>query len=116
MKTFVQPGNTVSLPSPAGGVLSGQPMLCGSIFGVAAWDQPFDATLVEVGCEGVYDLPKTSGQAFTVGAPVYFNPSAKQVTGVAAANYLIGAATEAAASGAATARVRLNGTAAVVTA
>ena len=38
MKNFVQPGNTVTLIAPSGGVKSGDPLLVGSLFGVCATD------------------------------------------------------------------------------
>jgi predicted RecA/RadA family phage recombinase len=56
----------------------------------------------------VVELPKASG-AIDQGAAVYWDDSAKVVTTTATDNTRIGAATEDAASAAATVRVRLNG-------
>lgn len=107
MKNFVQPGNTVTMPAPSGGVLSGQGLLVGTLFGVAAYDAA-EAAEVEMDLVGVFDLPKAAG-AITQGAPIYWDDTAKNVTATATGNDLIGAAILAADAGAATARVRLNG-------
>lgn len=112
MKNFVQPGATVTFTAAAP-VASGAGVLMGTLFGVAATDAdtgaPFEAAVV-----GVYSLPKAA-VAITAGAAVYWDATAGNATtdAAAGANPLIGAATEAAASGAAVARVRLNGVAVV---
>ncbi len=108
MKNFVQSGNVVTLPAPTGGVLSGGGMLVGSLFGVAAYDAAQGAE-VECALTGIFDLPKATG-AITVGAKVYWDNTAKNVTTTASGNSLIGVAAAAAASGDTTVRVRLNGT------
>ena len=109
MKNFVQPGNVVTLTAPAGGVRSGEGVLIGSLFGVAAYDAAegaeFESSLV-----GVYALPKGSG-ALAEGAKAYWDTTAKAVTATASGNRLIGACVRAAASGETSARVRLDGTA-----
>lgn len=110
MKNFVQPGDVVTLTSPAGGVLSGDPILVGSIFGVAAYDAVAGAE-VEVAVVGVYELPKGAG-AILQGASIYFDGDDNVVTGVSAEGlYPVGAATEAAGADAPIVRVRLNGVA-----
>ena len=59
---------------------------------------------------GVFDLPKTSAQAWTAGAPIYWDPAEAEATSAAdAGNVLIGCAAAAAANPSATGRVRLNG-------
>lgn len=109
MKNFVQPGNTITAIAPVGGINSGDGMLFGTLFGVAATTQAGGAE-VEITLEGVFDLPKATG-AISAGALVYWDAVTGEVTTTDTGNVLIGAATEAAASGAATARVRLNGVA-----
>lgn len=106
MKNFVQKGDVVTLAAPAT-VTSGSGVLVGKLFGVANTDAASGAD-VTVSLEGVYDLPKATG-AITAGALVYWDNTAKNVTTTSTSNTLIGAAVVAAASGDATARVRLNG-------
>lgn len=110
MKNFVQCGDTITAIAPTGGVNSGDGMLFGTLFGVAAYTAAAGAE-VELAVEGVFNLTKASG-AITAGALVYWDDTAKDVTTTATSNTLIGAAILAAASGDATARVRLNGVAA----
>lgn len=109
MKNYIQPGNVVTLTAPTGGVKSGDGILVGSLFGVAAYDAAegaeFESSLV-----GVYALPKATG-ALAEGAKAYWDTTAKAVTGTASGNKLIGAVIRAAGSAEAIARVRLDGTA-----
>jgi predicted RecA/RadA family phage recombinase len=109
MRNYVQPGNVVTLTAPAGGVLSSQGVLIGSLFGVAAYDAKAGAE-VEVEVVGVYDLPKDS-EALAEGARAYWNSTNKNVTATASGNKLIGAAVKAAGSSDTTVNVRLNGVA-----
>ena len=108
MKNYVQPGNTITLIAPYA-VASGDGLLVGAIFGVAAGaaalGEPVEAALV-----GVFDITKIGSQAWTVGARVYWDDTNKRTTNVATSNTLIGVATEAVAGGAGDTigRVRLN--------
>jgi predicted RecA/RadA family phage recombinase len=110
MKTFIQSGNVVTLAAPAA-VKSGDGVLVGSLFGVAAYDAAAGAD-VECSIVGVYELPKASG-AINQGAKVYWVAADKNCSGADAsgANKLIGAATETAGGADAKVRVRLNGVA-----
>ena len=109
MKNYVQPGATLTLTAPCA-VTSGDGLLVGSIFGVAAGDAASGAT-VETALTGVFDLTKIGSQAWTVGAKVYWDDTNKRCTTVATDNTLIGVAVEAVAGGAGDTigRVRLNG-------
>lgn len=109
MKNYVQPGNTLTLTAPYA-VTSGDGLLVGSIFGVAAGDAASGAA-VEAALTGVFDLTKIGSQAWTVGAKVYWDDTNKRCTTVATDNTLIGVAVEAVAGGAGDTigRVRLNG-------
>ena len=107
MKNYVQPGNILTVTAPAD-TNSGDGVLVGSIFGVAAISA-LAGTDLEVDVVGVYELPKLSAQAWTQGAPVYWDATAKNCTTVSAANTKIGVATLAAANPSAYGRVRLNG-------
>ena len=107
MKNFVQPGEVVTLAAPYA-VSSGDGLLVGSIFGIASGDASLAAD-VEAATEGVFDLKKTSAQAWTVGALIYWDNTAKEATNVSTSNKLIGTAIAAASNPSATGRVRLNG-------
>lgn len=104
MKNFIQPGRTVTVPAPAD-VAAGAGVLVGALFGVAAFTALSGAD-VEISTEGVYELPKTSAQAWTVGALIYWTGSAATTT--ATDNTLIGHALKAAANPSATGIVRLS--------
>ena len=106
VKTFIQPGEHVTIPASAA-TASGDGVLEGALFGVALHDAASGADLT-LGVVGVYELPKASGEAWTVGARLYWDGT--EATTTAAGNTLIGAAVQAAGSAATTGRVRLNGT------
>ena len=63
MKNYVQPGNTITLAAPYA-VTSGDGLLVGSIFGVAAGDAA-NAETVEVALTGVFDLKNVASQAWS---------------------------------------------------
>lgn len=106
MRNYVQPGDTLDLTAPSGGLASGQPHLFGGIFGIAA-TAAAQGKKVAVKVEGVFNLPKATGGGLTEGQAVYWNATNKNVTGTATDNTLIGHAVEAAAAGATIATVRL---------
>lgn len=109
MKNFVQPGETITLTAPAGGVVSGGGYLIGGLFVVAVADVavglPFEGKAT-----GVFDLPKTAAQAWAEGDYVYWDPATAKADNTGALGNLIGVAAAAAANPTATGRVRLNGT------
>lgn len=111
MKNFVQPGDMVSVTAPYA-LASGAGCLVGSLFGVASAAADNGAA-VEIATRGVFDLAKAGSQAWTVGARIYWDDSAKVTTTAAAsgANKLIGVAVAAVGSGAGetTGRVLLTG-------
>ena len=107
MQNYRNPGENIPLPAPAD-VLSGQAQLVGAIFGVAQFDAPAGERCVYVR-RGVFTLPKTSAQAWTVGAKVYWDDTNKVVTTTASGNILIGAAVAAVANPSAEGDVLLDG-------
>lgn len=111
MKNFVSQGNTLTFTAGAN-LTSGQGVLIGSLFGVVA-ESAASGEQAVANLTGVYDLPKTASQAWTVGAPIYWAATPGECTTVPTGNTLIGAAMAAVGSGAGetTGRVRLNGTA-----
>jgi len=109
MRNYVQPGKTITLTAPYA-VASGDGLLVGAIFGVAAGiaalGEPVETALV-----GVFDLKKVGSQAWAVGDKIYWDNTAKEATKTTTGNTLIGVATEAVGggSGDTVGRVRLNG-------
>ena len=112
MKNFIARGDAITITAGAD-IESGDGVLVGSIFGVAAGDIANGAEGV-INLTGVYDLPKAPSQAWTVGAKVYWDNTAKACTTTVGSNTLIGVAVLAVGStaGETVGRVRLNGTAA----
>jgi predicted RecA/RadA family phage recombinase len=108
MKNFVQPGHTVTLTAPTGGVKSGDFIVISSLCGVCAFDAA-EGENVEVAVTGVYSLPKAAEQ-IGQGTAAYWDGTAKNVTVTSTDNKLIGAAIATAASGDALVNIRLNGT------
>ena len=108
MKTYIQPGHALTLAAPYD-VVSGDGLLVGAIFGVATHDALSGAE-VEAQLTGVVEIAKTASQAWTAGAKVYWDNTAKRVTNVASGNTLIGAAVLSVGAGAdeTVGRVRLN--------
>lgn len=107
MKNYVQKGDVMPLPAPYA-VAAGAGFLVGSAFAVAT-SAAGNGEAVEGATTGVYDLAKVSAQAWTVGAKIYWDNSAKLCTTTSSGNTLIGWAAAAAADPSATGRVRLNG-------
>lgn len=110
MKNYVQPGDVLTLNAPYD-VASGAGFLVGSLFAVATYAATSGAE-VEGATTGVVDLVKVGSQAWTVGAKIYWDNTAKACTTTSSGNTLIGAAVKAVGSGAGetVGRVRLNGT------
>ena len=108
MKNYIQPGETVEVTAPAA-LSSGDGVLVGMLFGVAQTDAA-NAAQVQIVRRGVFTLPKVSAQAWTQGAKIYWDDTAKLCTTVATANTVIGAAVLAAANPSATGTVLLDGT------
>lgn len=107
MKNFIQPGDTVTVTTPAGGVVSGDGVLIGALFGVAAFTAPENAPL-EIMTEGVFELPKAPVEALSAGDKAYFNPATKTVGAQTQGLPWVGVVTQGAPGSASAVRVRLN--------
>lgn len=107
MRNYVQKGENITLPAPAA-VSSGDPVLVGSLFGVAAGDAESGADL-DLVTTGVFEMNKVSALAIAIGDKVYFDAATGLVNKTASGNTLIGVATSAAANPSGTVNVRLNG-------
>lgn len=106
MRNFIQEGCVLTLAAPYN-VLSGAGFQVGSIFAVASNDALSGAT-VEGATEGVFDLAKTSAQAWTIGQKVYWDNTNKRCDTDGTVGMLIGAATAVAANPTSTGHVKLN--------
>jgi predicted RecA/RadA family phage recombinase len=109
MQNFVQTGHNLTVTAPAD-VTSGELVAVGSIIGVATNDASEGDTLV-LAVEGVFDVKKTSAEAYTVGEPLFYNPTGAIVTSDSndAAHPLCAIAVQAAANPSSIARVKLIG-------
>lgn len=95
---FVQRGHVLDLTAPAGGVVSGTPYMIGSLFGVAV-DTVAAGFLFPFGVEGVWkSMPKKAGEAWTEGAPLYWDPANLYLTTTAGSLKRVAFAVAAAAS------------------
>jgi len=109
MKNYVQDGEALDLLAPYE-VSSGGGMLVGSIVAIAQGDALSGAPVVGVR-RGVFVHAKTSAQAWTQGAKIYWDNTAKVFTTTSTSNTLCGVAAEAAANPSATGTVLLDGAA-----
>jgi predicted RecA/RadA family phage recombinase len=107
MNNYIQPGNILTLTAPYA-VDSGEGAKVGAIFGVATAD-----ILISVEGEfhttGVFDLAKTSAQAWAVGDRIYWDDSNKRCDTDSRVGFFLGGAPAAAANPTSTGYVRLNG-------
>ena len=112
MKNYIQEGDVLTFTAPSDSsdtdLSSGDGVLIGSIFGVCVTDVAMGDS-GQMKTEGVFELPKTSAQAWTVGAKIYWDDTNKVCTTSSSGNSLIGVATAAAANPSSTGYVRLNG-------
>ena len=108
MRNFVQAGKTVTVTAPAGGILSGDGVLVGYLFGVAATSASAGQD-TEIATEGVFNLPLAATSSLSVGDRAYWDPAAKAVTATAGTLRRIGVAVAATGTGSPSARIRLDG-------
>lgn len=105
MKNFIQLADTLSVPAPSGGVVSGGMVIIGLMVGVATATAGVGVP-VAVKTTGVFELPKVSAQAWTIGTAIYWDSGAGNATTVSTSNTLLGYASEVAANPSAVGRVR----------
>lgn len=84
-RTYVKPGHILTFTAPAGGVVSGTPLLIGALVVIptvtAAAGLAFEGMV-----SGVQSVPKADSQAWTEGAKVYWDDTGKCFTTVASGN------------------------------
>lgn len=107
MKTYVQPGGTLTVTAPYA-VLSGGGVLVGNLFGIAAGDIANGAQ-GEILTEGVVEIAKTQALAIAAGDRVFWDDVNKVVNKTAAAQVCVGVAVEAAANPSDTVKIKLAG-------
>jgi len=110
MQNFIQNGHIIRVTAPAGGIASGEGLIVGSIFGIAAYSST-EGDPVELGTTGAYQLPKASAAVVTVGSRVAWDNTAKNINVPGAGRFPVGIATEAAGNGVTSVAVRLDGVA-----
>lgn len=106
-KNFIQTGETLTVIAPYD-VLSGAGVLVGKLFGIAQIDAK-SGEEVEITRRGVFEHAKTSGQAWTQGADIYWDDAGKVFTTTSTSNTLVAKAALAAANPSSIGRVVLNG-------
>jgi predicted RecA/RadA family phage recombinase len=110
MINFVKPGDVLTFTAPIGGVVSGAPVLIGSLLVVpgasAAATEEFEGARV-----GVFTLAKTTGEAWTEGVKLYWVAGTSKISTTAGGDTLVGVAAAAADSAAETGDVLLDGVA-----
>ena len=102
----IQPGAVLTVPAPTGGVLSGAPVLIGTLFGVAQHDAAEGQDL-EILTEEVVELPKATPLAVGIGERLFWNAGDGVLDKTATAQVCVGIAVAAAASAATVVRVKL---------
>ncbi|MGV8939803.1 MAG: DUF2190 family protein [Allorhizobium sp.] len=108
MKNFKQTGDIIEVTAPAT-VASGDIVAIGALVGIATGDAASGAK-VNIKTTGVFDLDKTSAQAWaTVGLAIYRDAATGLATTTASTNPLIGKNIAVAANPSATGLVRLDG-------
>ena len=98
MKNYIQPGNTLTIAAPSGGVTSGQPVAVGSLRGFAA-STAAEGIDVAIARTGVFECVKESGAAWAVGDKLYLKADGSGFNKTATSNTLFGFAAAPAASG-----------------
>lgn len=107
-KNYVQPGDSLDLTAPTGGVTTGVGALIGRLFSIALTTAAAAAAFVG-GARGVWDLAKTSAQAWTAGDVIYWDNANKRADNVPTAGFRrLGVAVADAANPTSTGKVRLD--------
>lgn len=108
MKNYIQPGGTITVAAPSGGVVSGQAVVIGKLRGFA------NATAAEgddvaISRTGVFETDiKATGTAWAVGDAVYLKADGTEFNKTASGNTFFGFAAAVAASGDTAAKICLS--------
>lgn len=96
MKNFIQEGDTLDVTSGSN-VVSGQLVILGSLIGVAT-TTALAGTSFALKTSGVFELPKNSAEAWTIGEKLYWDATDGWVTATSTSNTQLGVASEVAAN------------------
>lgn len=107
MNNYVQKGCVISVTAPAD-VSAGDPVIVGSLFGIATRDALTGAS-VDIQCDGVVTITGDSGISFAVGDRVFWDAANSWVDKTATAQLCVGVAVSAKGATAGTVNVRLGG-------
>lgn len=89
MKNYIKPGRVITLIAAPYARLAGEGVQMGKMFGVCVSDIG-NGLSGEIETEGVFALAKAGSQAWTQGAAIYWDNTAKVCTTVVSTNLLIG--------------------------
>lgn len=106
MKNFIQPGNSIDVAAPTGGMTSGVGVQIGSLFGVAI-ETKAQTLIGSIQVEGVVQIAKLGTDVMAVGAKVNWNNTTKQVQLAAGDLAAVATVVEAAGNGITTVKVKL---------
>ena len=115
MKNYVCDDDVVTIAAPAGGTVSGTPVLVGALFGVPA-TTAVAGDAVALATEGVFQLPKKVATVIAVGARVSWDATHGYIDAPGSGLIPCGVSLDAAGAGTASLRVRLDGIATAVAA
>ncbi|RZJ81099.1 MAG: DUF2190 family protein [Brevundimonas sp.] len=99
-------GSVLDVTAPSGGVTSGVGVKIGALLGIPVTSNAA-GDVVAVHTTGVFDHAKTTGEAWTVGATLYWDDTNKRFTTTSSGNTKAGYAVAAALSADTVGRVRL---------
>ena len=105
---YVQPGESLILPAPSGGVVANRVYLIGSV-AMVALETAAETVPCAFAVGGVWEFPKdgTAAVNFAAGEFVFWNPTTNIIAKTATGNIKVGYAVAAAANAATTVRVKL---------
>ncbi len=72
MQNYIQRGEALDVPAPAGGVVSGQVIAFGKLVGIAGFSAP-QGTSFALWLKGVYSVPKVAAQAWAIGDEIFWD-------------------------------------------
>ena len=106
MRNYIAPGKSITVTAPTGGVMSGDGVLIGTLFGIAQFDA-VEGAEAEILTEGVVEIGKTSALSIGVGDRLFWDPTNKVVNKTATAQICVGVAVSAAANPSDTVKMKL---------
>jgi predicted RecA/RadA family phage recombinase len=107
MQNYLGDGDVLRVIAPAP-VVSGQPLLIGSIFGIVLASAA-QGQWIELWLKGIYQLTKNASEVWTVGVALYWDNTNLFVTVTSAGNTRIGVATAPMTNPSGLGNIRLNG-------